>query len=54
MIEESMIVFVEDDQEYVRNLGCFYRAILLEEAPGISEGLYVNWQLKGIIGMIPF
>ena len=26
---------------------------MFDEAQGISEGLYVNWQLKGVLGMIP-
>ena len=26
---------------------------MFDEAQGISEGLYVNWQLKGVVGMIP-
>lgn len=49
-----MIVFVEDDLQYVSELEQFYQAITKEEAPGVEESLYVSWQLKGILGLVPF
>ena len=53
IVDESMIVFVQDDHQYHCKLGQFIRQIIFQEAKGISESFYVNWQLKGFLGLVP-